>query len=281
MKRDQFAQYREELAQARNRRLLTEVAWPVVRDAIAHGRGMIVPVGSCEQHAYHLPLSTDTILATDLAVAVADRLDYFVAPPLNYGFRSRPLSGGGPTYPGTISMGATALIAQISDILEELVRHGFKRIVLLSMHLENQNMLWEAAWQTMVRRENSGLRLMVIEHGFASISQRSIDILFPEGFPGWEVEHAAVMETSLMLYLRPELVHMEEAVDDQAKRRTTYEVLPVPSDMITASGGLWKATQGTTAKGAAVWSELVDNVVSSIREEMTAQHIPKRQDTVQ
>ncbi|MEI6397121.1 MAG: creatininase [Candidatus Taylorbacteria bacterium] len=265
---DGAMRYREQQRLAKGRCLLTEVTWPVVRDAVERGAGIIVPVGACEQHGYHMPLSTDTILVTELAVAVADRLGYLVAPPSNYGFRSRPLSGGGPTYPGTISLSATALIAQVADILDELVRHGFKRIVLLSMHLENQNMLWEAAWQTMRGREHEGLRIMVVEQGFASISERAIEILFGDEFPGWEVEHAAVMETSLMLFLRPDLVHMDQAVDDAAERKTTYEVLPVPADMITASGGLWKATRGTGEKGEAVWAELVDYLEGAVRMEM-------------
>jgi creatinine amidohydrolase len=260
--------YRLERQAAARRCLLTEVAWPVVRDAIERGAGIIVPVGSIEQHGYHMPLSTDLLLVTELAVCAADRLGYLVAPPSNYGFRSRPLSGGGPTYPGTISVGATALIAYLTDVLDDLVRHGFKRIVLMSMHLENTNMLWEAAWQTIRGREQEGLRIMVVEQGFASISQRAIDILFGDEFPGWAVEHAAVMETSLMLYLRPDLVDMEAAVDDQAKRTATYEVLPVPQDMITASGGLWKATLGTAEKGVVVWEELVDYMEGAIRAEM-------------
>jgi creatinine amidohydrolase len=263
-----YAEYREQQRAATSRRLLSEIAWPVVRDTIARDGGIILPIGACEQHGYHMPLSTDTVLVTELAVAVADRLDYLVAPPSNYGFRSRPLSGAGPTYPGTIGIGARALIALIADVLDELVRHGFKKIVLLSMHFENQNMLWEAAWQTMRGREDSGLRIMVVEQGFASISQHAIDILFPEEFPGWDVEHAAVMETSLMLYLRPDLVDMDLAVDDQAKRKPTYEVLPVPDDMITVSGALWKATQGTAEKGEVVWTELVDYLEGAVRTEM-------------
>ncbi len=254
--------------EAKSRRLLSEITWPVVRDAIDRNAGIILPVGACEQHGYHMPLSTDTILATELAIEAADRLDYLVASPSNYGFRSRPLSGGGPTYPGTISLGATALIGYLVEVLEDLIRHGFKRIILLSMHLENQNMLYEAAWLALRGREDSGLRIMVVEHGFAAISESSIEVLFEGEFPGWEVEHAAVMETSLMLYLHPELVHMDRAVDDQAQHTPTYEILPVPQEMVTESGALWKATRGTAAKGRVVWQELVEYLSGAIRQEM-------------
>jgi creatinine amidohydrolase len=261
----------EELRAARraavSRRLLTEITWPVVRDAIERGSGIIVPIGSCEQHGYHMPLVTDTLLATELAVCAADRLDYLVAPPSNYGFRSRPLSGGGPTYPGTISLSATTLIGVVTDVVSELIRFGFKRIVLLSMHIENTNMLYEGAWQAL-RGHEQDVRIMVVEQGFAAISEKSIDVLFEGEFPGWDVEHAGVMETSLMLYLHPELVHMDRAVDDKAERTAHYEVLPVPSEMITVSGGLWKSSPGSAAKGRVVWEELVDYLEGAIQLEM-------------
>ncbi len=260
-------QRRAEIRAAYSRRLLANITWPVVDDAIKRGAGIILPIGSCEQHGYHMPLVTDTVLATELGVCAADRLDYLVASPSLYGYRSRPSSGGGHTYPGTISLSATTLIGVVTDVVSELIRFGFKRIVLLSMHIENTNMLWEGAWQALRGHEHD-VRIMVVEQGFAAISDRSIDILFEGDFPGWSVEHAGVMETSLMLYLHPELVHMDKAVDDKAERTATYEVLPVPSDMITKSGGLWKSSPGSAAKGRVVWEELVDDLVRSIQLEM-------------
>lgn len=249
-------------------RLLTNLTWPDVRDALQRGSGIILPVGSAEQHGFHLPLSTDTLVATDLAVTIAGRLDYLVAPPVNYGYRSRPLSGGGPGFPGTISLSANALVLMVTDILSELIRHGFRRLVVLSMHLENQNMLYESACLAFRGHEDAGVRIMVVEQPFASLSQAVIDTLFPDGFPGWEVEHAAVLETSLMLNLHPELVWMDRAVDDGAKRRAYYEMLPVPDDLITASGTLWRATQGTAAKGRAAWEQMLVYLEDAIRLEM-------------
>jgi creatinine amidohydrolase len=252
-------------------RLLTDLTWPDVRDALQRGSGIILPVGATEQHGYHLPLSTDTLVATDLAVTIAGRLDYLVAPPVNYGYRSRPLSGGGPGFPGTISLSANALVSVVTDILSELIRHGFKRLVVLSMHLENQNMLYESACLAFRGHEDADVRIMVVEQPFAPLSQTVIDTLFPDGFPGWEVEHAAVLETSLMLSLHPELVRLERAVDDGAKRRASYEMLPVPDDLITASGTLWRATQGTAAKGHAAWEEMLVCLEDAIRLEMSCQ----------
>ena len=55
-----------------------------------------------------------------------------------------------------------------------------------------------------------------------------MQLLFGDEFPGWDVEHAAIMETSLMLHLRPELVLFDRAVDDEAARHPFYDVVPIP-----------------------------------------------------
>jgi hypothetical protein len=56
------------------------------------------------------------VLATELALAVAGPPDLDVAPPLAYGYRSRPLSGGGQSFPGTVSLGARTLMALLEDV---------------------------------------------------------------------------------------------------------------------------------------------------------------------
>ena len=45
------------------------------------------------------------------------------------------------------------------------------------------------------------------------VDKATIARLYPEGFPGWDLEHGGVLETSLMLALYPDLVHLERAVD--------------------------------------------------------------------
>jgi creatinine amidohydrolase len=106
-------------------RLLAEMTWPEVEEAIGRGAGVLLPVGSTEQHGYHLPLATDAILATELALAVAEPLDFLVAPAVAYGYRSRPLSGGGQGFVGTTSLQARTLMALVEDVLRELMRQGF------------------------------------------------------------------------------------------------------------------------------------------------------------
>src|SRR3954449_5713373 len=82
----------------------TEVASPI----------LLLPVGSCEQHGPHLPLHTDTVIATALACGVAERRsDCVVAPPITIG-----ASGEHQGFAGTLSIGTDAM----TNVLIELVR---------------------------------------------------------------------------------------------------------------------------------------------------------------
>jgi creatinine amidohydrolase len=249
-------------------RKLAHLTWPEVAEAANARGGVIVPVGAVEQHGLHLPLITDALLATDLAYAVADATDMLVAPTLSYGYRSRPLSGGGQGFPGTTSLSATTLMAVLEDVLREYVRHGFERLVVLNWHYENRHFLYEAAYRALLPHETATARIMVLERSFEELSPTTMALLFPDGFPGWATEHAAIFETSLMQHLHPELVLEDRIVDDAAERSPWWDVVPTPEDFVPETGGLWKATQASPEKGAAAWQEIVAQTSSAIAQEL-------------
>lgn len=249
-------------------RKLAHLTWPEVAEAANARGGVIVPVGAVEQHGLHLPLITDALLATDLAYAVADATDMLVAPTLSYGYRSRPLSGGGQGFPGTTSLSATTLMAVLEDVLREYVRHGFERLVVLNWHYENRHFLYEAAYRALLPHETATARIMVLERSFEELSPTTMALLFPDGFPGWATEHAAIFETSLMQHLHPELVLEDRIVDDGAERSPWWDVVPTPEDFVPETGGLWKATQASPEKGAAAWQEIVAQTSSAIAQEL-------------
>ncbi len=255
-------------------RILADMTWPEVEEAIGRGAGVFLPVGSTEQHGYHLPLATDVILPTELALAVADELDFVIAPPVSYGYRSRPLSGGGQGFVGTTSLKARTLMSLVEDVLGELIRQGFERIAVVNWHFENQNFVYEAACLAHERHRDSPARILVAEHPFAELSEGTMKTLFPEGFPGWDYEHASIMETSLMLHLRPELVLFDRAVDDASERHPWYDVVPAPEDFVPASGTLWKATQASEEKGRITWEEIVAQFRGAIASEFSLNDNP-------
>lgn len=228
-------------------RLFDEMTWPEVRDAASRGLPAVLAVGSTEQHGPHLPVATDTILPVGVALKAAERVPLIVAPPVRFGARSRALSGGGETFSGTLSIRGATLLATVSEVLMALARSGFTKLVLQNWHYENTGYLWEAADLAVERHPN--LRIVVLESPMPPLSSEELDALFPGGFPGWDVEHAAIMETSMMLALRPDLVLNDRIVDDEAARHPSWDVLPAPRDFIPASGVLWHATLSTEQLG--------------------------------
>lgn len=251
-----------------SRRRFAELTWPEVAEAVDRGAGIVLPVGATEQHGHHLPLATDALLATDLADAIAEPVDLLVAPAITYGYRSRPLSGGGQGFVGTTSVSAGALISQVHDVLREFVRQGFRRILVLNWHFENSNFVYEAAFTALEPHAESPAVAMVMEAPFQDLSDETMQLLFGDEFPGWATEHASIMETSLMLHLHPELVRFERAVDDSAERRPWWDVIPTPAAFVPASGTLWKATQADAEKGRITWNEIVATARAAATEEI-------------
>jgi creatinine amidohydrolase len=255
-------------------RRFSELTWPEAAEAIERNAGVLIPIGSTEQHGHHLPLGTDALIADDLACAIAadEAQDLLVAPCVTYGYRSRPLSGGGPHFVGTTSASAATLMGLVQDVLESLLEQGFRRLALVNWHMENQNFIYESAYLALKRSPAAvanGARVMIAEAGFGGLSDEMMELLFPGGsFPGWDVEHAGIMETSLMLHLHPELVLADRAVDDEAERHPFYDMLPVPDAFVPKSGSLWKARQGTAEKGAACWPEVVEQMRRGIALEL-------------
>ena len=86
----------------------------------------------------------DSVLAEEFAYRVAEKIDGVVAPTLSYGYKSKPLSGGGPLFPGTIDLNGATLQALVMDIVDEFVRDGFTKIFILSAHFENEAFIVEA-----------------------------------------------------------------------------------------------------------------------------------------
>jgi creatinine amidohydrolase len=238
-------------------RRLDHLTWAEARDAAASGAGVLLAVTSTEQLGPHLPLGTDAITGQALALAVAETLDLIVAPPLTYGYRSRPLSGGGQRFPGTISLRGATLIAVLTDIINELRRSGFRRIVLLAHHMENQNFVYEAAYEAVGPTPSDGTRVVVIESPYPEFSaDLAADLYGASGPPPIGLDHAAIVETSLIMHLRPDLVRTGLIADDSPPRPLGYDVLPIP-DGFTAETGVLSAVEGASAAlGARCFGEI-------------------------
>ena len=220
---------------------------------------IILPIGATEQHAMHLPLNTDSKIAENFALHLAKEIDGVIMPTLCYGYKSKPLSGGGPLFPGTIDLNGETVIKLVYDILMEIVRDGFTKIFIMNAHYENEAFIVEA--MDLVNRDTNGKAVIVASNWWDPMPSKVIDEVFNEvPFPGWAFEHAAVTETSLMMYFAPELVKFERNVEVGETEALPYFRYTLYKDDVPETGALASAKSSSSEKGKII----VDNVIPEL-----------------
>ena len=233
-----------------------------VKDRIA-----ILPVGSMEQHGPHLPLNVDVVISTCLAEGVASRIQGLILPAIAYGCRPLTTSGCGDLFPGTTSLESMSLVDIAADVLLETHRHGGRRFLILNGHWENVPFLVESARRLVSHGEDA--KVMVLSWWDVFPEALMEPVFAGAGFEGWEKEHAAIVETSLMLHFAPGSVRQDRIIDDGSQRLPLYAVLPQPADIIPQSGICYKATHASGEKGALIADQLTIAIANAALKELT------------
>src|SRR3984957_9109079 len=245
---------------------MNRMSWQEYRERVTASKAPIfLPVGALEQHGPHLPLGTDALLATAIAAGAAAASGGIVAPALSYGYKSQPKCGGGQHFCGTTSLDAATLIGQIRDAIREFVRHGVERLVLVNGHYENQWFIIEGIDLAM-RECKSSLSIMRLEY-WDFCTEKTLASVFPAGFPGFALEHAAVIETSMMLHFHPELVQLAQIPDEPPANFPPYETYPAHTEWVPASGVLSSARGATLEKGVLITDEVLARIAAAVRSE--------------
>ena len=216
---------------------LGESTWPEVDE---RGPSVVaVPLGSVEQHGPHLPLDTDTRIATALVDALAAaRPDVVGAPPVAYG-----ASGEHAGFPGTLSIGTEALTA----VLVELGRSAdaFAGVVFVNGHGGNL----EA-----VRRASA----LLVDEGRRVLA-------WAPSVPDGDA-HAGRTETSLLLALDPGCVHL-----DRAEPGATAPLAELIGDLrsggvaaVAPNGVLGDPTGASADEGAALLAAITADLLAAV-----------------
>jgi creatinine amidohydrolase len=174
--------------------VLQEMTWTDVREYLDASDMVIVPLGATEQHGPHLPLGTDYYEALGMSKIISAQTGVVVAPVLLAGY-SVYHSG----FPGTLSLKPETMEQVLFETVGMLMKYGFRRFLFFNYHGGNN-----IVQQRVIHRINHTTEAIAIAIGHGSPIQKE-----EEGeFFDW---HAGVDETSIMLYLKPELVKMERA----------------------------------------------------------------------
>jgi creatinine amidohydrolase len=247
--------------------LVSELTWVEFEEAAKADYLLILPVGSTEQHGPHLPLSTDVILPMEIGKGIASKIDALVAPAVNYGYYSRARSGGGETFPGTTSVSASTLIQLVSEILSSYISDGFRRVLVLNGHFENLAVLPEAIDRAIAQSHRDDVRAICLTWA-VTLTEPQIRQIWGQEYPGEAIDHAAVTETSLMLFLKPEMVRQERIPDEKTQRIVHYDIIPAPIDTYTRAGSLWTAKGSTKEKGETIYNKVVKDLVEIVQRDM-------------
>ena len=224
---------------------------------------LILPVGAIEQHGPHLPLTVDVEIPLEIAAKTAEVVKGIVAPAVSYGARSLPQSGGSPDIPGTIRIRGSVLTEYLKDVIAGYVSMGFKSIVVLNGHYENEAFLFEALELCRTESKLEGARVIAVSW-WSLVPQPLIDRLFGDRFTGWHAEHASACETALMLHLRRDLVGPIR-VDHATPPRAGVYAFPIDASAVSNRGVLGNASAASAEIGEALFAEICSQLVALVK----------------
>lgn len=179
-----------------------ELAWPEYSRRVKEDAQIIlIPIGALEQHGPHMSMNPDVLLPTAISEAVAHRIAAMVAPAIAYGYKSQQKSGGGNHLCGTTSLDGHTLSLTVKDVLKEFARHGARKLCLVNGHFENSMFAVEGVDLALRELRWEGINdfQVVMLSYWDFVTEETIARIYPEGFPGWAVEHGGVLETSVPL----------------------------------------------------------------------------------
>src|SRR5262249_14586349 len=216
-------------------------------------RRAVVCAASTEQHGPHLPEATDALLGAAYAEGLARKLgDALVAPIIRPACSEHHMA-----FPGTLTIPETVLMDLLDAYLASLRRHGSGRSVVMSSQGGNSRVLARGARERPAPDAVVISDIHVFDVGFEAIRRFGrTDTAGP---------HAEVLETSMMLHLHPELVHMERAVPGFTGESKLEDVLARGMRALTPNGILGDPVGSTAEMGAAVLGAIVDRLYDLVQ----------------
>lgn len=238
--------------------LLHELTSPTLASK-APDTPVVLPIAALEQHGEHMPLFTDSLLVGEVSRRLDEALhdDMLLGPVMWLGNSEHHLD-----FPGTMTASPRAYLDMLGDLVENLLFHGFRRILLLNGHGGNIVPSQQAMFEVRQRhRQRDDLLLL-------STTYWTLGAQLDESFD-WaqsQMGHAGEWETSMMLQIRPDLVH-----DHQRCETTPFgEFFPGAhrawiTKERTAKGHIGSPQAASEAKGEALFSAFAASVIQLVK----------------
>ncbi|QEG01103.1 Creatinine amidohydrolase [Stieleria maiorica] len=184
---------------------LAKLSWPQV-DALDRDTPVIIPVAALEQHGRHMPVFTDSMLLGEIVRRAHESFDgdTLLAPLMWLGNSHHHMD-----FPGTLSADPRVYLDLLTGLMDNFIRHGFRRILILNGHGGNDVPARQVVFELRQRyRDRKDLLLLAATYWHLADPADRLDELRQQ-----EMGHACEWETSMILALTPELVHDHTAVD--------------------------------------------------------------------
>lgn len=244
---------------------VAELTWQDLAEAVEETNTVVFPVGSTEQHGHHLPLGVDSYMPESIADRVASRTGCLVAPTIPYGVAPHHRFK-----PGTFTVESETFQRYVRDVVGSVAEWGITNVLLLNGHYLAQDPELEIVVRDL--RTTYDLQAfhvpLVAVFQEAAARERTSEVAF----------HGAEFETSLMLAIRPDLVHMDRAVpveppaerlpltgfDAYADNRVGWALSRDDMRELTPVGNLGDPTVATEETGAELLADAVENIAALV-----------------
>jgi len=219
-----------------------------VRAALARDARLLVPVGTCEQHGPHLPLGCDTYIVERLADDLSSSFSILRAPTIPYGVNTvtkRP-------YPGNATVRRKTLHRWMNDLLWSWEQCGVDAFIILTAHGHDPH---QEALSTLRTKRARVFTVDIFALDFTGYLED----------PGGPT-HGGELDTSLMLYLAPDLVRMDLAQDFPLTERQVarYRRLAAGSVPAMSPGSIGRPTLASAEKGARLYKMIHDRIATRV-----------------
>lgn len=250
--------------------------WVGIRELINRQPVVVLPVGSTEDHGYHLPLDTDNYLCWRLCEEAISRIpgEALLLPQIPYGFEDHHME-----FPGTISIEASTLLNFVVDVAKSVAHHGFKRILIVNGHGSNMPILDLAARKTVL--DTDAMCAVLMWTSLITDVARNLRESVQGG-----MAHGGELETSVYLYLDEAKVRKDKIRKDISFPRSKYvwyELVETPPlhfmdwwSRISDTGTIGDPTVASVTKGKKMFEAGVERFIEVLRDFRKIERRPRK-----
>ena len=181
--------------------LLSTASWPEVEAYLARSKGIVIPIGSHEQHGPNGLIGTDAICPETIAHEAAAEAGFLVGPTFSVGQAQHHMA-----FPGSMTLRPSTMIAVLQDWIASLTRAGFARIYFLNGHGGNVATVTAAFSEAYAPWSLKGEAAPFVLAQANWWELPGVSSIIKRIFPVGDGSHATASEVSVTYYRYPDAV---------------------------------------------------------------------------